>query len=92
MRGIPEERLKPPIAKAGTQKDLPAYKCDNIKDMLNLYLSCTNYATASNTTVSASGLCVKTPFPRIFDPSVGPDGNITADLRPSDTGKLNYFI
>ncbi|KAI4466956.1 mitochondrial distribution regulator misato [Holotrichia oblita] len=50
LRGIPEDRLKKPYDKAGTQKDLPAYRCKNVNEMLNFYMSCTTFGTATNVT------------------------------------------
>lgn len=66
LRGIKEEKLKKSIENAGKQRELPAYRCDTIEEMLSMYLSYTTEATANNVTVVHSPLPVKTPFPKIF--------------------------
>ncbi|KAL3285700.1 hypothetical protein HHI36_000231 [Cryptolaemus montrouzieri] len=81
LRGISEDRLKRPSSKAGTQKDLPAYKCETIREMLEFYLSCTTFTSINNVTVVDSRLNVETPFPKIFDKFVGQKGNIFASPR-----------
>lgn len=86
LRGIAKERLKAPLQKAGKQKDVPAYKCNTVSDMLDFYLSCTTYGGINNATTIKKGLPVKTPFPRIFDNRVGVSGNILAGNRPDYAG------
>lgn len=85
IRGIPETRLKKPPNKAGNQKDMPAYKCNTVKEMMEYYLSCTTYASASNVTSVEKPLPVKTPFPDIFDEVIGQNGNIYAQPRQKNT-------
>ncbi|KAF2899962.1 hypothetical protein ILUMI_06229 [Ignelater luminosus] len=82
LRGIPEDRLKRPLQNAGKQKDMPAYRCNSVNEMLSLYLSCNYFISATNVTTVTKGLSVKTPYPSIFDPFVGTDGNINNTPRP----------
>lgn len=92
LRGIDEKRLKPPISKAGTHKDVPAYKCESVTEMINFYLSCTTYATATNTTVVSRQIPVNTPFPNIFDQRVGVNGSIIAKDRPKHLCKYSTYL
>ncbi|KAL1513144.1 hypothetical protein ABEB36_002599 [Hypothenemus hampei] len=86
LRGVPESRLKRAGDKAGKQKDMAAYKCNTIREMLEFYLSCSTYATASNVTTMEKGVTVKNPFPDLFDKSIGINGNVTATQRLENTG------
>lgn len=88
LRGIPECRLKKPQNKAGKQKEMAAYKCNTVKDMIDFYLSCTTYATASNLTTLEKPMPTKNPFPDIFDEFVGIDGNVYANSRLKETSKF----
>lgn len=83
LRGIQESRLK-----STKQKDLPAYHCETVKDMLEFYLSCTTYATASHVTALNKPLPTRNPFPDIFDEWIGVDGNVNAIARTEHTSKL----
>ncbi|KAF7279810.1 hypothetical protein GWI33_006732 [Rhynchophorus ferrugineus] len=83
--GIPESRLKKAANKAGQQRDMPAYKYNTVKDMLEYYLACTTYATASNVTSIEKPLQVNAPYPEIFDQYIGQDGNVYASSRYDDT-------
>ncbi|XP_018334955.1 protein misato-like [Agrilus planipennis] len=84
LRGIAENRLK----HSQNQQNLPAFKCNTVQEMLTYYMACTTYASANNVTVVDKALTVKTPYPDIFNAHVGIDGNIIADMRPEDSGKL----
>ncbi|KRT83091.1 hypothetical protein AMK59_4292, partial [Oryctes borbonicus] len=81
LRGIPEERLKKPFDRAGTQRDMPAYRCKNINEMLTFYMSCTTFATATSVTNISKGLIPNKPYPNFFDNKVGVSGNICSTLR-----------
>ncbi|GJQ80833.1 hypothetical protein Trydic_g9419 [Trypoxylus dichotomus] len=81
LRGIPEDRLKRPSNKAGAQKDMPAYDCKDINEMLMFYMSCTTFGTATNVTNISKGLALKKPYPNFFDDRVGVTGNISAVPR-----------
>ncbi|KAJ8925913.1 hypothetical protein NQ315_009765 [Exocentrus adspersus] len=82
LRGIREDRLKQQADRAEKQRNLPAYKCDSITEMLSLYLSYSTHATINNVTVVRKPLDVKTPFPRIFDEFIGQAGYVGATPRP----------
>lgn len=88
LRGISEDRLKKPSSSAGKQRELPAYTSRNITDMLNMYLSYTTEATASNVTIVEKALDVRTPFPNIFGQELGITGNVSAKLRENGISKL----
>lgn len=82
LRGIEESRLK-----STKQKDLAAYRCETAKEMLEFYLSCTTYATASHVTALKKPLSTRNPFPDIFDEWIGANGNVNAIARTKHTGK-----
>lgn len=82
LRGVPEARLKKSLKQAGSQKDVPAYKYDNVKDMLRYYLSCTTYASANHVTAIEKGAAISQFYPNIFDSRVGRDGNIVHERSP----------
>lgn len=90
LRGIGENRLKQPQQKAGKQKEMAAYQCRNINEMLNLYLACNCHASATAVNVVYKGLNVSAPFPNIFDQFVDLDGNIIRKPRQANIGL--YFI
>ncbi|XP_044744875.1 protein misato [Coccinella septempunctata] len=83
LRGISEEKLKKPLSKAGRQKDLPAYKCKTVEEMLQFYLSCTTTLSLNHATSVSNSLEVGEPFPKIFDEFVGFNGSIIGCPRPS---------
>ncbi|CAG9820461.1 unnamed protein product [Phaedon cochleariae] len=85
LRGIPEDRLKKPETKAGKQRELPAYRCRTIEEMMAMYLSYSTQATASNVTVVHKGLDVRSTFPRVFRGEVGKDGVVSAFPRDEKT-------
>ncbi|KAG5867839.1 hypothetical protein JTB14_021234 [Gonioctena quinquepunctata] len=84
LRGIPEARLKKSPNQAQKQRELPAYRCDTIEEMMNLYLSYTSEATASNVTVVHKPLDVKNPFPKIFSRDIGQYGGISKYSRANE--------
>lgn len=89
LRGVPETRLKRPLKQLDEQINMPAYKCDNVKSMLNYYLSCTTYASANQVTVVENGMSVNPFYPQIFDSKVGRNGGIV-HKRPA--GLCKCFI
>lgn len=91
LRGVSEDRLKRPPQKAGKQKGMAAYHCKTINEMLSLYVSCNSYNSATNVTSISQGLKVVSPYPKIFDGSVGVDGNITGVERLDRISKLYLF-
>ncbi|CAH2107106.1 unnamed protein product [Euphydryas editha] len=66
VRGIPETYLKAPLKEAKEQMNLPAYRCNNIREMFELYFQANNFLSATNVTVCEKALELKTPFPSIF--------------------------
>nr|XP_023030368.1 protein misato [Leptinotarsa decemlineata] len=86
LRGIAEERLKKPLNQAQKQRELPAYRCDSIEEMLTLFLSYTSEATASNVTVVHKPLDVRNPFPRIFNRNIGQNGCVSEFERADGIG------
>lgn len=87
LRGVPECRLKKPLKIAGDQKDVPAYRCENIKAMLEFYLSVTTYASANVVATVEKGATLGLFYPKIFDNRVGKDGSITVE-RPPGIGTI----
>ncbi|CAH0555750.1 unnamed protein product [Brassicogethes aeneus] len=77
IRGIPESRLKGPPHNAEKQRDLPAFKCKTVSEMLTFYYQCTQYASATNVTSVQKALPVKTPFPKFFNQKLDFTGNFT---------------
>ncbi|KOC68125.1 Protein misato [Habropoda laboriosa] len=67
LRGIPEERLKRPIAHAMKQMSKPAYRCSTVHEMMMLYLACTCHASATYLSTITSPLNIKPPYPKIFN-------------------------
>ncbi|XP_072393541.1 protein misato [Diabrotica undecimpunctata] len=80
LRGIREDKLKKAQNIAGKQRELPAYRCSSVNEMLALYLSYSTDATASNVTVADDPLTVKNPFPQIFKNNVGCHGYINENM------------
>lgn len=85
ISGISESKIKKPYNFAGKQKDMPAYKYNSVKEMLEYYLACTTYATASHVTAVEKPLTVKPPYPDIFDKIIGSDGNVNMNPRSDNT-------
>ncbi|KAH1014571.1 protein misato [Dendroctonus ponderosae] len=85
LRGVPETRLKKPPNKAGKQKAMAAYNCKSVKDMLELFLACSTYATASHVSTISEAMSTKNPFPDLFDDRIGVHGNVSAIPRLEHT-------
>ncbi|CAH1981359.1 unnamed protein product [Acanthoscelides obtectus] len=85
IRGIPTTRLKKPVEKAGSQRELPAYKCCTVQEMFQMYLSFVTDATASHVTTVNKPINVRAPFPRIFDAKIGANG----DLLPEGSSRYD---
>lgn len=81
IRGIPEGYLKPPIKEAKNQKNLPAYKCNNVHEMFELYFQANNFLSATNVTIVEKPLDIKTPFPRFFSKELSKYGFIKKNNR-----------
>ncbi|KAJ8962036.1 hypothetical protein NQ314_005818 [Rhamnusium bicolor] len=90
LRGISDEKLKRPN-QTEKLRNTPAYKCDTITDMLNLYLSYATNAT-SNVTVVSKPLDVKPPYPNIFDKFINQNGYVSAEQRPEHVNVGNVPI
>ncbi|XP_069672251.1 protein misato homolog 1 [Periplaneta americana] len=86
LRGVPEPKLMSPRSNRMQQDRNPAYMCANVQEMLNLFLSCCSYATASHVTSAQSPCKVTPPFPQIFTDSVGLDGSVNSNKRPENVG------
>lgn len=68
VRGIPEERLKRPLAQAGDQIRMAAYNCNSVSEMLGLYFQCGLYGSLTHVRSVQRGLPVRRPFPvELFD-------------------------
>lgn len=91
VRGISEDRLKRNSYddKSKKQREMPAYRCETVQEMITFYLSCVSYCTASNICNISSPLSVQKPFPNIFDNTVGENGDILDFPRPVHQRK-NY--
>ncbi|XP_026485728.2 protein misato [Vanessa tameamea] len=74
VRGIPESYLKAPMKEAKEQMNLAAYKCNNIKEMFELYFQANNLISATNVTVCEKALELKTPYPCIFSDNLNKYG------------------
>nr|CAH7759359.1 unnamed protein product [Callosobruchus chinensis] len=68
-----------PVEKAGAQRDLPAYRCCTVEEMFQMYLSFATDATASHVTTVNKPISVGAPFPRMFDPRMGRNGDVLPD-------------
>ncbi|CAK1604440.1 unnamed protein product [Parnassius mnemosyne] len=79
VRGIPENYLKAPMKEAREQMNLPAYKCNNVKEMFELYFQANNFLSATNVTVCEQPLELKTPYPQIFSKSLNKYGFISEE-------------
>lgn len=74
VRGIPENYLKAPLNQAKEQLNLPAYRCNNVKEMFELYFQANNFLSATNMTICEKPLQVKTPFPKFFSDNLNQYG------------------
>lgn len=83
VRGVPETYTKAPTQdkRAREQMIMPAYRCNNVKEMFELYLQATNLLTATNITVMEKPLDIKTPFPKIFSDDLNTYGFVKKDAR-----------
>ncbi|XP_017882951.1 protein misato [Ceratina calcarata] len=76
LRGIPEERLKRPMAHAMKQISKPAYRCSSVHEMMTLYLAATCHASATYLSSISSPLNIKCPYPKIFNNNVTETGDV----------------
>lgn len=81
VRGISESYLKAPLKEAMAQMNLPAYRCNTVKEMFELYFQANNFLSATDVTVCANPLELKTPFPRIFSDTFNKYGFVKDDNR-----------
>lgn len=71
VRGIPELRLKQPLAQAGDQIRMAAYGCDSSAEMLQLFFQCSMYGSLTHVRSVQCGMAVRSPFPvELFDERV----------------------
>lgn len=77
LRGIPEDRLKRPIADARKQMGKPAYRCSTVHEMMTMYLAYSCQASATYLTNVTAPLKVNVPFPNIFNNNLHENGDIT---------------
>lgn len=78
--------MKKPIQESKNQHKLPAYQCDSISEMLQMFYSYSTHATASSITVVQKPLDVRTPFPKFFSKFVHRDGNIGKKIQTDNQG------
>ncbi|KAI5645248.1 misato segment II tubulin-like domain-containing protein [Phthorimaea operculella] len=81
VRGIPEGYLKAPLKEAKEQMNIPAYRCNSVKEMFELYFQAHNFLSATNVTVCEKPLELKTPFPKIFSDELNKYGFVKKDNR-----------
>lgn len=75
LRGIPKNRLKRPIESAKNQMKMPAYKCNSISEMMQLYYQCNTFSSMSHVTAIEAGMRVHSPFPKeLFDHRLAANG------------------
>ncbi|XP_026751248.1 protein misato [Galleria mellonella] len=84
VRGIPESYLKPSMKEAKDQINLPAYRCNTVKEMFQLYFQASNFLSATNMTVCEKPLELKVPFPNFFSDNLNKYGFIKSDNRIED--------
>ncbi|OWR48693.1 hypothetical protein KGM_203266 [Danaus plexippus plexippus] len=82
VRGIPETYLKAPMKEAKEQLNIPAYRCNSVKEMFELYFQANNFLSATNVTVCEKPLELKTPYPRFFSDSLNKYGFIKSGPEP----------
>lgn len=78
VRGIEEKRLKK------DQKQMEAFKCRTVEEMLAYYVACTSHGCATHVTSVEERLNVQKPFPQYFDSSLGIDGDVRSTQRPNE--------
>ncbi|KAJ8732915.1 hypothetical protein PYW07_015514 [Mythimna separata] len=79
VRGVPESYLKAPLKEAKDQMNIPAYRCNNVKEMFELYFQANNFLSATNVTICEKPLEVKTPYPRFFSNELNKYGFVRSD-------------
>ncbi|XP_060664041.1 protein misato [Drosophila nasuta] len=85
-RGIPLTRLKRPVAEAGEQLRMAAYRCDSVSQMLQLYYQCVYHGSLSHATATTLPLKTQLPFPyEIFDANISSNGFRLLGERESGT-------
>ncbi|XP_061710015.1 protein misato [Cydia pomonella] len=77
VRGIPETYLKAPLQHAKEQMNLPAYRCRDVQEMVELYFQANNFLSATNVTVCDQPLDLKSPYPRIFSENLNKNGFVS---------------
>lgn len=91
LKGIPKNRLKRPIDQAKKQRDMPAYRCETVQNMIEYYLQCTCIYSVNRVTSIGAPMKVKLPFPNIFTENVDRYGNVSPNLaRKSNESKYTY--
>lgn len=90
LRGIPLYRLKKEERYAKAQKQMPAYRCQTVEEMLQFYFSSTCVYTASRVTTLNAGLNVGVPYPDIFSELVDINGDVGSTSRRDD-GKVVFL-
>lgn len=83
VRGIPENYLKAPMNEAKEQMNLPAYRCNTVKEMFELYFQANNFLSATNVTICENPLKIKTPYPSIFSQSINKHGLVSSKDNPN---------
>ncbi|KAH8386988.1 hypothetical protein KR093_003888 [Drosophila rubida] len=74
-RGIPQSRLKRPMAQAGKQLQMAAYGCDSVSQMLQLYYQCAYHGSMTHATATPLPLQTQLPFPyEMFDANIDSAG------------------
>lgn len=81
VRGIPETYLKAPLKEAKEQMNLPAYRCNNIQEMFELFFQANNFLSATNVTVCEKAQELRTPYPSIFSNNLNKYGFIRNDSQ-----------
>lgn len=81
VRGIPESYLKAPLKDAKEQMSIPAYRCNSLKEMFDLYFQANNFLSATNVTVCEKALELKNPFPKIFSDRLNKYGFVKNDIQ-----------
>ncbi|XP_037934888.1 protein misato-like [Teleopsis dalmanni] len=78
VRGIPNNRLKRPLAMAKKQMRMAAYKCDSVSEMFQLYLQCSHHASLAHVSSLSAPMPTRVPFPcEIFNESLNNMGFIS---------------
>lgn len=81
VRGLPEDLLKKPPHIDSNHREMPAYRCNDVQEMISFYLSCTCYATASHVTTIQKGMIIKVPYPKIFKENINQNGFVSKESR-----------